>query len=81
MPFIDLLIILSIPMVIIHATIALISLRYLTVPRLIGLPIAIYESAYYVLLLTYVILNHYAAVLLGGITVLFLIIHVGGTYL
>ncbi len=63
--FTDLVITFSIPMVIIHVTIALISLRYLTVPRLIGLPIAIYENAYYILLLTYALLNHYNAVLLG----------------
>ncbi len=78
--FTDLVITFSIPMVIIHVTIALISLRYLTVPRLIGLPIAIYENAYYILLLTYALLNHYNAVLLG-ITALFLVVHVGGAYL
>ena len=80
MPLIDLMLILSIPMVIIHVIVALISLRYLTVPRPIGLPITIYESAYYVLLLTYVLLNHYSAVLVG-MTALFLAIHVGGAYL
>ncbi|WP_460173636.1 hypothetical protein [Vulcanisaeta sp. JCM 14467] len=80
MSFTDLVLILSIPMVAIHAAVAFISLRYLTVPRPIGLPIAIYESAYYILLLTYTLLNHYSAVLIGA-TALFLAIHVGGAYL
>ncbi|WP_054853370.1 hypothetical protein [Vulcanisaeta distributa] len=76
----DLMLILTVPMVIIHAAFALISLRYLTVPRPIGLPIAIYESTYYVILLNYALLSHYSMVLLGIIT-LFLVIHVGGAYL
>ncbi|ADN51781.1 hypothetical protein [Vulcanisaeta distributa] len=71
---------LTIPMIIIHTTVALISLRYLVIPRSVGLPIAIYESTYYVLLLTYLLINHYSIALLG-LTVLFLVIHVGGTYL
>ena len=78
--FTDLVLILSIPMAAIHAVVALISLRYLTVPRPIGLPIAIYESAYYILLLAYTLLNHYS-VMLVGVTALFLAIHVGGAYL
>ena len=77
---VNLVLILTIPMVIIHVVIALISLRCLIVPRLIGLPIAIYESIYYMVLLAYVLLSHYGAALLG-ITALFLVIHVGGAYL
>ncbi len=78
--FIGLVLILSIPMIIIHVVVALISLRYLTVPRSIGLPIAIYESTYYILLLVYVLLNH-CSVVLVGMTALFLVIHIGGAYL
>ncbi|GGI87302.1 hypothetical protein [Vulcanisaeta souniana] len=76
----DLVLVLAIPMVIIHAATSLISLRYITVPRFIGLPIAVYESVYYVILLTYLLLNHYGIVLLV-MTTLFLLIHVGGVYL
>lgn len=71
---------LTVPMIIIHASIAALSLRYLIVPRIVGLPIAIYESAYYIILLTYALLNHYGAILLG-MAALFLAIHVGGAYL
>ena len=80
MLFMNLVLILTISMVIIHMSIASISMRHLTVPRFIGLPVAIYESTYYMILLTYALLNHYSVVLLG-ITALFLAIRVGGVYL
>ncbi|ADY00968.1 MAG: hypothetical protein ACP5GZ_07335 [Vulcanisaeta sp.] len=80
MPPIDLLVVLTIPMIAIHIIIAIISMRYLTIARSIGLPIAIYEGIYYVLLLTYLLLNRYDPLLLS-IAALFLVIHVGGAYL
>ncbi|WP_446752955.1 hypothetical protein [Vulcanisaeta sp. JCM 16161] len=80
MSFTDLVFTLTATMIIIHVTIAFASLRYLVVPRRIGLPIAIYESAYYMALLAYALLNHYGAALLG-IAGLPLVIHVGGAYL
>ncbi len=71
---------LTVTMVVIHALIAAISLRHLMAPRIVGMPITAYESAYYVTPLTHALLSHYPVSLLGVIT-LFLAIHVVGIYL
>ncbi|MFB6470099.1 MAG: hypothetical protein TU36_002510 [Vulcanisaeta sp. AZ3] len=80
MNIIGILFTLTVSMIVIHVAISFMSFRYLTIPRSVGIVIAPYESAYYMLLFLETLVNNYALLLLIIIFV-FLVIHVGGTYL